>query len=689
MIAYFKSEIPFFRYIWYYILGILTIIYWPNQPIILFKYALILLLIALISIIIYSKKSKNYKHHIPGLLICASLFFCGVLLCNQFQDIYNSKHFSKIESKYLIVTLDEAPRLKGDIARFIVKVNSTISEDSNYLSKGKLLIAMRFDTTKVFDLKYGDQLIMKSKYTETEPPYNPAEFNYKRYLTHHNIYHQSFIHKQQTRKIASEKGNPIIGFALNFREHQVEKFRKYLNYKDAQAVASTLILGYRAEIDQQIIDTYSKTGTLHILSVSGMHVAIVVLLIDFLLGFLNKYRHGKLIKLVLMLSLIWFYSLITGLAPSILRAALMLSFVLIGRYKYIKTNTFNIIALAAIIILLNNPLNIMDVGFQLSFLAVLGLIYIYPKIYGLYHAKYKLIDICWQCVCVSIAAQIATTPLSIYYFHQFPVYFMFSNVYMLLPAIIIMYLGIGFLICSSIFPEMIMKILGFLLNHLIDLTNKGLTLIEQFPYASVSQIWISKTETLIFYTIIILLLSSAKKINYLRTAYLLIFIWCVTSTYSFYNKINKQNIVFFSLRKNSTVAIVKGRSALLITDLESSDPTYRFSVKPYLDSCGVKNITFTNPHLQKGESNYYFGDKSLKIINQPSNNFTNSLSNWVVLSGDKFYNIDRLLDKIKAEVLFIDAKNRDYIIKSIEDELINSGFKSHTLKRNKAISLNY
>src|SRR5690606_30971285 len=334
------------------------------------------------------------------------------------------------ESKNLVVTINETPRLKGDIARFIVNVNSAISKDNNFSTKGKLLLAMRFDTTQIFDLKYGDQLVIKSKFTETEPPYNPAEFNYKRYLTYHNIHHQSFIHLQQTKRTASKKGNPIIGFALDFREQQVEKFRKYLDYKDAQAVASTLILGYRAEIDQQIIDTYSKTGTLHILSVSGMHVAIVVLLIDFLLGFLNRYKHGKLVKLLLMLGLIWFYSLITGLAPSILRAALMLSFVLIGRYKRVKTNTFNIIALAAIIILLNNPLSIMDVGFQLSFLAVLGLIYIYPKIYSIYHAKYKLIDICWQCVSVSIAAQIATTPLSIYYFHQFPVYFMFSNVYM-------------------------------------------------------------------------------------------------------------------------------------------------------------------------------------------------------------------------------------------------------------------
>jgi competence protein ComEC len=688
MIAHFKSEIPFFRYIWYYILGILTMIYWPNQPILLFKYSLSLLLVALISFIIYSKKSKNYKHHLAGLLICVFLYFSGILFCYQYQDIYHPHHFSKIESKNLVVTINETPRLKGDIARFIVIVNSAISKDNNFSTKGKLLLAMRFDTTQIFDLKYGDQLVIKSKFTETEPPYNPAEFNYKRYLTYHNIHHQSFIHLQQTKRTASKKGNPIIGFALDFREQQVEKFRKYLDYKDAQAVASTLILGYRAEIDQQIIDTYSKTGTLHILSVSGMHVAIVVLLIDFLLGFLNRYKHGKLVKLLLMLGLIWFYSLITGLAPSILRAALMLSFVLIGRYKRVKTNTFNIIALAAIIILLNNPLSIMDVRFQLSLLAVLGLIYIYPKIYSIYHAKYKLIDICWQCVSVSIAAQIATTPLSIYYFHQFPVYFMFSNVYMLLPAVIIMYFGIGFLFCS-IFPEIIMKGLGFMLNHLIDLTNKGLTLIEQFPYASVTQIWISKTETLLFYTIIILLLSSAKHINYLRSAYLLIFIWCITSTYSFYSKINQQNIIFFSLRKNSTVAILKGRTALLITDLESSDPTYQFSVNPYLDSCGIKNITFTNPHLQKGESNYYFENKYLKILTQQSNNFSNSLSNWLMISGDKVYDIHKLLENNKTENLFIDAKNRDYIIKSLENELINSGFSSYTLKRNKAISLNY
>src|SRR5690606_5162525 len=117
--------------------------------------------------------------------------------------------------------------------------------------------------------------------------------------------------------------------------------------KNSQSVASTLILGYRAELDQQIVDAYQKTGTLHILSVSGMHVAIVVLLLNFLFKPLDKYNHGKTIKLTAMLLLIWFYSIITGLAPSILRAALMLSFMLLARYFSTKANIYNVIAIAA------------------------------------------------------------------------------------------------------------------------------------------------------------------------------------------------------------------------------------------------------------------------------------------------------------------------------------------------------
>jgi competence protein ComEC len=685
MIAYFKEEIPFFRHIWLFITGIGISIY-LDKPIPYLLFYWMALLAFLLGFLIITFKRKIFTHnHIAGFLIALLFVLSGILFCDSSKEIYHPKHFSKFPSEKLIVVIDETPKIKGDIARFVVVVKGFIHKDTVNDAQGNLLLAMRIDTFQKFDYAYGDQLIIQSKFKETEPPYNPAEFNYKRFLACKQIYHQSFINVKETRKIASGKGNPIIDAALNFREKQVEKFRKYLKFKDSQSVASTLILGYRAELDQHILDAYSKTGTLHILSVSGMHVAIVVILLNWIFGRLDNYRYGKPLKLFLMISLIWFYSLITGLAPSILRAALMLTLVLIAGYRSKKINSFNIIAVAAFILLLYNPFMLMDVGFQLSFLAVLGLIYLQPKIYKLFVFDNKIIDFFWSCAAVSIAAQLATTAISLYYFHQFPVYFILSNLYMTIPAILIMYGGIFFLLLS--FSDTVMQVLGFLLNYIIDYTNKGLIIIEQIPFANITQVWLGKSEILLFYATLIILISFRNEKHYLKVAMGLAILFIGIHSYSTLNHIKQHKAIFFSLRKNTAVAILKGRSSVLITDLEASDYTYRFSVKPYLDSCRISDIKFINPHQSLDEKIYFTGHKSLKIINHKNHTFNQSKTDWLLLSGDKIYNMPQLLETNEARNIFIDGRNRDFIIEGLKAQLQNTTANVAVLKRQKAVEI--
>lgn len=685
MVAYFKEEIPFFRYIWFFIAGIGLSIYLDSPIPNLIYYWLSIFCLLLLFLIISHKKKYFNLNHIPGFIVLVLFVLAGKLLCQNSREIHHSNHFSKIPAEQLIVVIDETPKIKGDIARFTVNVKASLNNNKVAKSKGNLLLAMRFDTLKPLSFTYGDELIIKSKFKETEPAYNPAEFNYKKYLSFKQIYHQSFININEIRKIGSEKGNPIIHEALIFREKQVDKFKKYVKFKDSQSVASTLILGYRAELDPEILDAYSKTGTLHILSVSGMHVAIVVILLNFLFKPLNKYRYGKPVKLALMIMLIWFYSLITGLAPSILRAALMLSLVLIAQYNSKKINTFNVISIAGFIILLYDPFILMDAGFQLSFLAVLGLIYLQPKIYKLYTFNNKIIDFFWSCAAVSIAAQLATTAISLYYFHQFPVYFILSNLYMTIPAILIMYGGIFFLILS--FSETVMEILGYLLNYTIHYTNKGLIMIEHIPYANITQVWLNKTEILLFYIILIILISFRNRISYLRIAFGLSIIFVGIHSYSTLNHIKQHKAVFFSLRKNTAVAILKGRTAVLITDLDSMEYTYRFSVKPYLDSCRVLKVKFLNPHTSTDEKIYYTGNKSLKIINHKNHTFNNSKTDWLLLSGDKIYDSQKLLALNKANNILIDGKNRDYIIEGLKTQLQNTNTQVSVLKRQRAVEM--
>lgn len=689
MIAYFKEEIPLFRYLWFFIAGIAPAISLNLKPEQWFLSCWIVIFFSLVINLHFTKKFKTYHNNlIPGLLISFLLFLTGFIFTQQRNELHNPYHFSKQVSEELIVTIYETPKLKGDVARFTVKVEACINKEKIIKAKGNLLLAMRFDTTRPINYKYGDQLIIASKFTETELAYNPAEFNYKRYLSYKQTFHQSFINQKQTVKIGSDNGNPTIAFALSFREKQVNKFRKYVPSNDGQSVASTLILGYRADLSQDILDAYSKTGTLHVLSVSGMHVAIVVLLLNLILKPLDRNKWTKLLKMLTMISLIWFYSLICGLAPSILRAALMLTLLLIAQYKTNRVNIFNIIAVSAFIILIINPYSLMDVGFQLSFLAVMGLVYLQPRIYKLYEPENKMLDWIWKAISVSIAAQLATTPISLYYFHQFPVYFILSNLFIAIPAIIIMYAGLGFLLLVWIIPEPLIIVLGYFLDISIWITNKGLMLIEEIPFANITQVWVSKTEIVLCYFLLLILLSMRNKIQYLRVAFLLLISLTLIHTYISYSHIKQHKLIFFSLRKNTAVAYIKGRNALVLTDLDTNEYSYKFSVQPYLDSCRINNLRYINPNQEHGESIYHFVNKKLKIINHKKNDFNTSYSDYLFLSGDKIYNLKHLSKKSKSDLL-IDGNNRDFVIKALQIQAQELNLKYSALKRQQAQEINF
>ena len=686
MIAYYKTEVPFLRLLLFFIGGISISILFNFAPQNFWLFIWVFLFIALLGFAFSYKDQKVYLHsHFIGILIYLQMMISGIILCNQHKQIYWKSHFSNQPADELIITIDEEPRIKGDIARFDANVKGSISNRVYNQAEGKLLLAMRFDTTKSLNLNYGDELLIKAKYEATEQPYNPAEFNYKRYLSFQQIYHQTFINQKQVAKIDSNKGNFIKAFALKFRIQQVKKFKNFLPDKEAQAVASTLILGYRTDLSKDILNAYSKTGTMHVLSVSGMHVAIVVLLLDFLLSFMNKKTKWRIIKSILMISLIWFYALLAGLAPSVERAAIMLTFILVAKAFNKRINIFNIIAIAAYIILINNPFSLTNVGFQLSFIAVCGLIYLQPKISRLYQPKNRVLQFCWTCISVSIAAQLSTAPISLYYFHQFPVYFVISNLFITLPAILIMYAGISFLLLSFVTP--LVKVLGIILNGLIGFTNKGLILIEQLHYANITQIWMSFNEIILFYLILILTLKSVREKRYLKFAIIAFSFLIIGKTYSHFKSLRQKQVTFFSLRKNTAIAFINGRNAFLITDLNPDEYTYLFSVKPYLDSCQINQIQYYDPHQNKSEKLFTFEDYKLKIIHQEEENKGLDKIDWLMLSGDQIYDLTNILHQNKYNELFIDGKNRDFVIKNMKKQLTKHKSNVHVLKRNLAVEL--
>ncbi|HMI05548.1 MAG TPA: ComEC/Rec2 family competence protein [Pedobacter sp.] len=596
-----SHEIPFVKILLPYALGILVA--YPFVCIqLLWTCALVclLLFVCLGSINLYYLKLKAYLFKgTVGLAFYFFWFALGSLSCVFHQQSIKPDYFANNKGyPYLKIRVSDEPQYKNNIIRFKSLVINTYKNPSDNLRRdkkepaaaavsGNLMVAVKVNPACPVVLNYGDELIIKAELKEIAPPYNSSEFDYKSWLAMQNIYHQTFLKQADLIKVRGDTGNPVVAFALRLRKEQVNFYRKILKNDDAFAFASTLILGYKSELSRETMNIYAKTGTIHVLSVSGMHVGIVFAVLNWLLQFLDRKRWSMAVKMAFILSFIWFYALLTGFSPSVLRSALMISVFIVSKSFVKKTNSYNIIAFTAFILLVRNPFQIWDIGFQLSFLAVLGLIWLQPKIENWLHIKNKWLNKLWTAVAISLAAQLITYPLSVYYFHQFPVYFLISNLFILLPAALLMYLGIFLLIFRIEAP-------GRAFEWLINFTNSGLSKISDLPHATISGIWISKAELMmlcITLGLFILALSHySKRLLFASLTFLLCF-----QSLLFMDKLivlKQKKVIAFKIRNQISSGFICGQEITLITFEKPNERDFHYFIKPAIDQHQLKRINW-------------------------------------------------------------------------------------------------
>lgn len=691
----FKSEIVFVRFLTPFLAGIITFYLFADESLIVVLLTTsVLLLTILITINVFYKRIKAYRFKkLTGTIFYVFCFAFGGLLTLLHNQTYLGNYFGKSKYEYLKVWINDEPQLKNNILRFEVIVTQGFNAKEQKQLSGKLLIALKVDSLQPIKLNYGDELMITSKLSPVEPSYNDGEFDFKAWLAVKNIYQQTFINQNQLVKLNENSGNKIMKFAIKQRQKQVEIYRKLIKNDEAFAVASTLVLGYRADLSKETLSAYSKTGTIHALSVSGAHVGIIFFLLNAMLSFLDRNKLLKLIKLFIICCLIWYYALLTGFSSSVLRSAIMITIFILAKSFNRSNNNYNILAFTAFILLFYNPFYIWDVGFQLSFISVFGLIYLQPKIYKWLYFKNKWADKLWSAIALSLAAQLATFPLSVFYFHQFPVYFLLGNIFILLPLIVLMYLGIGILILKVYF-------LAPIFEWIINFTNNGLKYIADLPFSGITSIWLNGWQLFLLCIAIVLLIYAL--VNYQKK--LMLFAICLLiafQTCTAYLKtvaLRQQKITFFTLRKNYAVAFIQSNKAVLVTDLKPDDKTFQFFIEPSLDKTKVEDVLFVNWKQDTVLTNFIKVEQQIRFLN------------YKILMVDEKFNYKKIeympkvdaiwlhnntrkkINELRKEVIFdeliIDASNRDYMIKSYENEANNFGLKYHTLKKNNSYLIN-
>lgn len=516
------------------------------------------------------------------------LFLAGMYSCYLY-DVRNSSAYygnnvSEKEQSW-VGEVKDLPVEKEKFHKVLMEVK-TFGEKKQV--SGKVVVYLR----KPFDvslLKPGNILRVISQFNSPKAPLNPHEFDYKTFLARKNIYYQSFAEAENVSLVTDATGFSLVDFGLGIKQKIKSAFESGRLNPEAAQLCTALLTGYDDEISPETINAFAHSGTLHVLSVSGLHTGILYAVLVFLLGLIDKHKKHKWLHLVIITLGMWFFVLITGFSPPVLRAAIMLNLIAVGRFYYSYTNlhAVNILAVSAFLILIFNPLLIFDTGFLLSYSAVLGILYFEPLITPLINSRFGIVNKVWQLTSVSLAAQITTLPITLYLFHQFPLWFVFSNLLVIPLCTVIMFLGLIFLLKMSFISSIInlCSSLVFYCIHLTDVPDIGY--LDHIDFG-----W----KDLAFLSVLILFVSVfIKKRNFTLGAGILsvIILWQLFSLFEVVDKKSGRHLSIYHISKQSVVDIKNKMDLILSSNLTESN--YNYHVK--------NNHTFYN-YPCKNELNF-------------------------------------------------------------------------------------
>lgn len=581
----------FVRITFFFVLGILSAIYFSD--LLAFNTALLLFggssLLYFLSKLLLTRRYFYSSSWVQGLFAFASIYLLGYLnltIQNESRLDDHLLHYQGITHYSGVV--DRPAEEKENTYKYEVEVHSVKTDSSSWhAAKGRIYVYV----DKQSDLlAYGDIIIVSGAPSEISPPMNPGEFNYKRFLTFRNVYHQDYL-TNDFRKIGHEKPNLILAKAFEVRKKASVVLAKYIPSDRENNIAQALVLGVKDGIDRDTENAYAASGAMHVLAVSGLHVGIIYGIVLLLFKPFRKTKISNILLAIVSLVVLWSYALVTGFSPSVLRAVTMFSFIAVAQASGRNTNIYNTLAASGFILLMFSPYLIMSVGFQLSFLAVFGIVYIQPKLYNAWLIDNYLLDKIWAITAVSIAAQIATVPLTLLYFHQFPTFFLVSNLAVIPGAFIILCMGLLLLAVSPI--QVLAGIVGWLIQKVIFVVNYTVFTLSEIPFSQIVDIEITTLQSWLIIAGIMftLFLFERKRFKYIAYALVTAVLFAGVEWQQTLAAESNRSIVIYRVNNHTAIDFIDGAQSHLFTDSTFSKDRegLLFHVRPNRLYSGIVN----------------------------------------------------------------------------------------------------
>ena len=451
------------------------------------------------------------------------LYFLVVALAMllTWNNDYKNNHYwygkNYNKGDFLLARIDEPLSEKLHSFKAIVFVKAIVNDKKIIPAKGKLLVFFKKNKSQP-NLHYGDLILINKIPEAIKNSGNPGAFDNKRYQHFQQIYDQVFLTDSEYVSLNQHSFNHLNKFIYSLQSFTIEGLRKYIkNDDETLGIAEALLIGYKNDLDKDLVQAYSNTGVVHIIAISGLHLGLIYMVLLWLFDRIPFIKRFKIFKSISIISCLWIFSLLTGASASVLRSAVMFTCIIIGKTIKRQSSIYNSLAASAFILLCYNPYFLWDVGFQLSYLAIIGIISLQKPIHQLLYFETYLLKKIWEMSSITIAAQIITFPICLYYFHQFPNVFLISNLIAVPLSTVILFSEI-ILICFSWIPFLgiylgkFIEVSIWLMNYLIICFNK-------IPFAICKNIYANLFSTYVLYALVIcilcwLILENKKFIKY-------------------------------------------------------------------------------------------------------------------------------------------------------------------------------
>jgi competence protein ComEC len=670
---------PFLRFLIFLISGITLYRQVPSEPGKYFWiYPALFLIYILLLLFLKKEKFRSYNLLI-GIHAMVLLIISGYTLSACFDQKNLSDHLlarPKPADRYTCRVLEVNDEDTGKIS-LVVRCISVKTNGKWETASGNIFLAIKKNRDSALLVQPGDRMIVCGSPSRIKKPQNPHQFDYAAYMSMKNIYYRQTVKAGSIWVFRNENNLNPFRIAKKMSDMFQSVLASHIKDYDAWSLVSTLVVGARGKLDESLETDFATVGISHILSVSGLHVGIIYMVLFFLLKPFYHHPRTRWLSSIIIISILIVYAFITGLTPSVLRSVFMFSLIELGRRIGRKGITLNTLAVSAFFLLCADPFFLYFVGFQLSYLAVAGIVCFHSYIYKCISFKYAFADYIWQIISVSTAAQIATLPLTIYYFHTFPVYFLLANILAIPIAFFLLVAGLSVLALN--FLPVIPGIIGSVTSWVARLFNHSISFIGHLPFSQVRNIYLSELMVLLLFLLIILIIIMLNnpKTKFLYGIAICLFIFSSSMAVHQLEIIKQKKIIFYYCKEGPVIEFVNGNAGILYSTSQLASQKTKL-MKLAGNNCAAEGHPFV---IYPGDStsnkichNKFRGfdliirdGKSIAVINNPGLVEFQKIkypvrTDFIVLSNNSAAGINKIAGKFSAENWIIDGSNNAYLL---------------------------